>query len=77
MLHRFICGGTNYKLLDLEPIDHTFAVFEVDPEPHTFYGRSLAELVMDDQDAATAILRGILDNVAMTNNPRIGIVDSQ
>ena len=76
VLHRFICGGTNYKLLDLEPWDEVpFAVFEVDPEPHTFYGRSLAEIVMDDQDASTAILRGILDNVAMTNNPRIGIVD--
>jgi len=76
VLHRFICGGTSYKLLDLEPWDEVpFAVFEVDPEPHTFYGRSLAEIVMDDQDASTAILRGILDNVAMTNNPRIGIVD--
>jgi len=76
VLHRFICGGTNYKLLDLEPWDEVpFAVFEVDPEPHTFYGRSLAEIIMDDQDASTAILRGILDNVAMTNNPRIGIVD--
>jgi hypothetical protein len=39
------------------------------------YGRSLAELIMDDQDAATSIIRGVLDNVAMTNNPRIGIVD--
>ena len=75
-LHRFICGGTTYKLLDYMPCDEIpFAVFEVDPEPHTFYGRSLAEIVMDDQDASTAILRGILDNVAMTNNPRIGIVD--
>ena len=75
-LHRFICGGTTYKLLDFMPCDEIpFAVFEVDPEPHTFYGRSLAEIVMDDQDASTSILRGILDNVAMTNNPRIGIVD--
>jgi hypothetical protein len=76
VLHRMICGGTSYKLLDLEPWDDVpFAVFEVDPEPHTFFGRSLAEIVMDDQDASTAILRGVLDNVAMTNNPRIGIVD--
>ena len=75
-LHRFICGGTTYKLLDFMPCDEIpFAVFEIDPEPHTFYGRSLAEIVMDDQDASTSILRGILDNVAMTNNPRIGIVD--
>ena len=76
VLHRLICGGTNYKLLDFEPWDEVpFAVFEVDPEPHTFFGRSIADLVMDDQDAATSILRGVLDNVAMTNNPRIGIVD--
>ena len=76
VLHRMICGGSTYKLLDFERVDEVpFAVFEVDPEPHTMYGRSLAELIMDDQDAATSIIRGVLDNVAMTNNPRIGIVD--
>ena len=76
VLHKFICGGSSYKMLDYERVDVVpFAVFEVDPEPHTMYGRSLAELIFDDQDAATAIIRGVLDNVAMTNNPRIGIVD--
>lgn len=76
VLHKFTCGGNNYKLLDVTRVDEVpFAVFEVDPEPHTMYGRSLAELIMDDQDAATSIIRGVLDNVAMTNNPRIGIVD--
>ena len=78
VLHKFLCGGTNYKLLDFEPCDELpFAKFEVDPEPHTFYGRSLAEIVIDDQDAATSILRGVLDNVAMTNNPRIAVVEGQ
>ena len=76
VLHKFTCGGSSYKLLDVERVDDVpFAVFEVDPEPHTMYGRSLAELIFDDQDAATSIIRGVLDNVAMTNNPRIGIVD--
>ena len=76
VLHKLTCGGTAYELLDFEPCDELpFAKFEIDPEPHTFYGRSLAEIVMDDQDAATSILRSILDNVAMTNNPRIGIVE--
>ena len=75
-LYKFVCGGNDYKLLDYELVDDfPFAIFEVDPEPHTMYGRSLAELIMDGQDASTAIIRGILDNVAMTNNPRIGIVD--
>jgi hypothetical protein len=76
VLHKITCGGTSYELLDYEPCDEVpFAKFEIDPEPHTFYGRSLAEIVMDDQDAATSVLRGILDNVAMTNNPRIGMVE--
>jgi hypothetical protein len=76
VLHKITCGGTAYEMLDFEPCDEIpFAKFEVDPEPHTFYGRSLAEIVMDDQDAATSVLRSILDNVAMTNNPRLGIVE--
>ena len=76
VLHRITCGGTAYEMLDYEPADEIpFAKFEVDPEPHTFYGRSLAEIIIDDQDAATSILRGILDNVAMTNNPRIAVTE--
>ena len=76
VLHKITCGGTSYEMLDFEPCDELpFAKFEIDPEPHTFYGRSLAEIVMDDQDAATAILRSILDNVAMTNNPRLAVIE--
>ena len=76
ILHRITCGGTAYEMLDFEPCDELpFAKFEIDPEPHTFYGRSLAEIVMDDQDAATSVLRSILDNVAMTNNPRLAVVE--
>ncbi len=78
VLHKFICGGSKYELLDFEPCDEVPLVkLEVDPEPHSFYGNSIAEMICDDQDAATAILRGILDNVALTNNPRIGFVEGQ
>jgi hypothetical protein len=77
-MYRFLLGGSNYKLLDYEPWgDIPFAIFEIDPEPHAFFGRSVADLIMDDQDAATAMLRGVLDNVALTNNPRIGFVEGQ
>ena len=75
-MHKVVLGGNKYKLLDYEPCSHLpFAVFEVDPEPHTFYGRSVADLIVNDQDAATAMLRGVLDNVALTNNPRVEVVD--
>jgi hypothetical protein len=71
-LYKFLCAGTDYEVLDYELCDYNpFAVFEVDPEPHTFFGRSLVDIIIDDQDAATSLMRGLLDNIAMLNNPRI------
>ena len=75
-LHKFLCGGTDYEVLEMEPWDKApFADFQVDPEPHAFYGRSLAELVLHDQDTTTSVLRGILDNVALTNSPRLEVME--
>ena len=77
-LYKITMGGDNYKLLDYELWDHVpFAVFEADPDPHTFYGKSIADLICNDQDSATALLRGVLNNVALTNNPRTEILDGQ
>ena len=77
-MYRFILGGSSYKVLSCELADEVpFAIFEVDPEPHAFFGSSLVDLVMDDQDAATSMLRGVLDNVALTNNPALEILDGQ
>ena len=73
-LYRFVLGGGSYKMLSAEPCDRVpFAIFEIQPEPHSFWGVSISDLLMDDQDSATSILRGILDNVAMTNSPRLAI----
>lgn len=78
VLYKFLLGGTSNRLLSYEPVeDHPFASWHVDPEPHTYFGRSLVEIIESDQDAATAITRGILDNVQMTNNPRIEMVKGQ
>ena len=76
-LYRFTCLGSSYHMLDYELADDVpFAVFEVDPEPHTFFGRSLVELIMDDQDAATSMLRGIIDNIHLTNSPGAQVLDA-
>lgn len=76
-LYKFICAGNDYEVLDYELCDYVpFAVFEVDPEPHTFFGRSLAEIVIEDQDASTSLLRGLLDSVSMSNNPRVMAVQN-
>ena len=78
VLYQFLCAGSSYKMLNFYEADHIpYAIFECDPEPHAFFGTSLVDLVMDDQDAATAMLRGVLDNVALTNNPALQIVDGQ
>lgn len=77
-LYQFLCVGATYKLLNFYEADYApYAIFECDPEPHAFFGTSLVDLVMDDQDAATAMLRGVLDNVALTNNPALQIIDGQ
>lgn len=77
-LYRFVLAGAGYKMLSYDLADEVpFAVFEIDPEPHAFFGRSLVELVQNDQDAATAMLRGVLDNVALTNNPGLEVVEGQ
>ena len=78
MMHRILLGGGRDKIIDIEEWGTLpFAVFEIDPEPHAFFGRSIADLIMNDQDSSTAMLRGILDNVALTNNPSIDIVEGQ
>jgi len=77
-LYRLTLGGGDYQLLDYEAVDTIpFAVFESDPEPHTFYGNSIADLIVNDQDASTAMLRGVLDNIAMTNSPRLAMIEGQ
>lgn len=78
LLYQFICAGANYKVLDFYEADAVpYAIFEVDPEPHAFFGTSIVDLVISDQDASTSMLRGILDNAALVNNPAVQIVDGQ
>ena len=77
-MYRLLLAGGENTLLECEPFGEVpFAVFEIDPEPHTFFGRSVADLIMNDQDSSTAMLRGIMDNVALTNSPRQGYVQGQ
>ena len=77
-MYRILMAGGENKVLECELYGEVpFAVFEVDPEPHTFFGRSVADLIMNDQDSSTAMLRGMMDNVALTNSPRQGYVQGQ
>ncbi len=43
---------------------------------HRFFGRSLADLVMDIQRIKTALYRGMLDNMYMVTNPRVEVSEA-
>ena len=74
--YKFLMGGTNYKLLSFEAWDDVpFINFCADPIPHAFFGQSIADVLFAEQDSATVIMRGILDNTALTNNPRMQVLD--
>ena len=76
-LYQFTCAGGMYTLLDYTEADYApYAIFECDPESHAFFGTSLVDLIIHDQDAATSMLRGVLDNVALTNNPGVLVNES-
>jgi hypothetical protein len=77
-LYSFILAGAKRQMLDFTPCDFVpFAIFEIDPEPHTFFGASLVDILINDQDAMTAMWRGLIDNVNITNNPGMAYDDTQ
>ena len=76
---RKICAvGAGYEVMRNEPADMIpFAVFCPDPEPHTFFGMSVADQVMDIQLIKSNIQRNTLDSLALAIHPRVGIVEGQ
>jgi hypothetical protein len=65
------CIGENHQIMYNEPATCVpLAIFKADLQPHIFFPISLAEDAAQDQDTQTAILRSIIDNVALVNSPR-------
>jgi hypothetical protein len=70
-------GDTCYILKD-EVVDHApFALFCPDPEPHTVFGHSIADVTMDLQRIKSHVLRATLDSLAQSIFPRTVIVEGQ
>lgn len=75
-LYKVCTVGDNFKVLHIEPAnERPFACFVPLPEPHTIFGQSWADLLMDTQKVKSAIRRGMLDSLALTLNPRTVILD--
>ena len=71
-----VAGDAAYEMLDNEPVDHIpFCSLTPIPMPHRFYGRSVSELVQDVQLIKSTVLRQLLDNMYLTNNNRVAIMD--
>lgn len=77
-LRKVCVGGNAYKVLHQEAVDdHPFFDFCPDPEPHTFFGMSVADVVMDIQRIKSSIMRNTLDSLAQSIYPRMGVVEGQ
>jgi hypothetical protein len=62
---------------DIERVDeYPFAAASPVPQSHRFFGRSVADLVMDIQRIKTALVRGMLDNLYLHNNPRVEVAEA-
>jgi len=75
-LRRIVYAG--HEILDNEEADYVpFCSICPIPMPHKFYGHSLADRVTDLQLIKTTITRQILDNLYLSNNARMMVVDGQ
>ncbi len=71
-----VAGESGYEILSNESCDNIpFCSLTPIPMPHRFYGRSVAELVEDVQLVKSTVMRQLLDNMYLTNNNRVAIMD--
>jgi hypothetical protein len=82
-LYRVVTAGADGEILkrdgkeDIEPIDVIpFAAMTPVIMTHRFFGRSIADLVMDIQQIKTKLIRSLLDNADLSNNPRTEVSES-
>jgi hypothetical protein len=75
-LRKITYAGT--EILDNEEADFVpFCSVCPIPMPHKFFGHSLADRAVDIQLIKSTVTRQILDNLYMTNSPRMGVVEGQ
>ena len=71
-----VAGSGGYTILENMACDHIpFCSLTPIPMPHRFYGRSVSELVEDVQLVKSTVMRQLLDNMYLTNNNRVAIMD--
>ena len=77
-LHRVLAIGQDNYVLDVEPVDRApFVCASPIRVPHRLVGRSVAEMVTDIQRIKSTALRGVLDNLYLTNDQRTAVVEGR
>lgn len=77
-LRRVLTIGEGHFILENDAFDHIpFCILSPILMPHRMVGRSVAEMVKDLQLIKSTILRQLLDNMYLTNNSRVGVVEGQ
>ena len=73
-----LAGTEGYTVLDNELCD-SIPFVSVTPiiVPHRFYGRSVSEMTEDLQLIKSTVMRQLLDNMYLTNNNRVAVMDGQ
>ena len=75
-LRKICTAGDGNKILMNEPCTMApFATLCPDPEPHDFFGMSVADTVMDIQRIKSSIMRNTLDSLAMSIHPRVAVTE--
>lgn len=73
-LYRFWLGGTTYELLSYERADQLpFGLICIDPEPNTIIGKSIFDVLRQEQDVMTSLMRATVDNAHLSNNRRLAV----
>ena len=71
-----VAGNSANTVLENMPCDFIpFCSLTPIPMPHRFYGRSVSELVEDVQLVKSTVMRQLLDNMYLTNNNRVAVMD--
>ncbi|HEY4252315.1 MAG TPA: hypothetical protein VGM87_13975, partial [Roseomonas sp.] len=78
-LHRVCTAGDDCDLLISDEVvsEVPMAIGSPIREPHRAIGSSVADQTLDLQDLKTGILRGVMDSLAESIDPKLGVVESQ
>jgi hypothetical protein len=73
-----MAGTGGYSILDDELCD-SIPFISITPimVPHRFFGRSVSEMTEDLQLIKSTVMRQLLDNMYLTNNNRVAVMDGQ